>query len=233
VSANTAGSRKLTSTMRGSTFLVEMKDIEVMLREATANSLVIIDELGRGTSTFDGHAIAFAVLCDLVERLRCRTLLSTHYHGLVKDFSEDARILPMHMACRVDDASKQLVMLYKLQQGVCPQSYGMECGLRAGLPPHIIERARVKSQEFEATQHAREHAKDAGSHFAKSVGEGVGKRPRLQAFEGASGGDGGVDADSVRKFRKLLELVPSDRALQGMDAVRVFRQLSELREILG
>ncbi len=74
---------KLTSTMPASTFLVEMKDIEVMLREATSHSLVIIDELGRGTSTFDGHAIAFAVLCDLVDRLGCRTLLSTHYHGIL------------------------------------------------------------------------------------------------------------------------------------------------------
>ena len=73
-----------------------------MLRQATENSLVIIDELGRGTSTFDGHAIAYAVLRDLLERVRCRTLLSTHYHGLVRDFRHDARILPMHMACKVD-----------------------------------------------------------------------------------------------------------------------------------
>ena len=83
-----------------STFLVEMKDVEVVLREATENSLVILDELGRGTSTFDGHAIAFAVLKDLLDRVRCRTLLSTHYHGLVQDFSGDTRIQPMHMACR-------------------------------------------------------------------------------------------------------------------------------------
>ena len=79
---------------------------------------------------------------------------STHYHGLVQDFSTDARVLPMHMACRIEPADGQLVMLYKLQQGVSPQSYGMECGRRAGLPSHIIDRARVKSQEFQAAQHA-------------------------------------------------------------------------------
>jgi DNA mismatch repair ATPase MutS len=142
--------------------------------------------------------------------------------GLLQDFSSDARILPMHMRCRVDDASKQLVMLYKLQRGVCPQSYGMECGLRAGLPPHIIERARVKSQEFEAAQ----HVEDAAPRLRPSGvnQESVGKRPRSQASE---------DPGSVCKLRRILELVPSDRALQGMDAVRVFSQLSELRDTFG
>ena len=146
------------------------------------------------------------------------------YIGLLQDFSGDARILPMHMRCRVDDASKQLVMLYKLQRGVCPQSYGMECGLRAGLPPHIIERARVKSQEFEAAQHVEGAAPRLRLSGVKRVEESVGKRPRSQASE---------DAGSMGKLRKILKLVPSDRALQGMDAVRVFSQLSELRDTFG
>jgi hypothetical protein len=69
---------------------------------------VIIDELGRGTSTFDGHAIAYAVLLDLLQRVRCRTLLSTHYHGLVQDFRDDERIVPMHMACKVEPVSQSV-----------------------------------------------------------------------------------------------------------------------------
>jgi len=146
------------------------------------------------------------------------------YIGLLQDFSGDARILPMHMRCRVDDASKQLVMLYKLQQGVCPQSYGMECALRAGLPPHIVERARIKSQEFEAAQHVEGAAPRLRPSGVKSIEESVGKRPRSQESE---------DAGSMFKLRRIVELVPSDRALQGMDAVRVFSQLSELRDTFG
>ena len=164
------------------------------------------------------------MLKDLVERVRCRTLLSTHYHGLLQDFDEDARVMPMHMACRVDPTDKQLVMLYKLQKGVSPQSYGMECGRRAGLPSHIIERARVKSREFEAAQlkRAAESAAEAAAEAAAP------KRWRTAGVDGD-----GPALERARKVRKVLAAVSASHDLVGKDALHAHRRLTELWEEAG
>lgn len=82
-----------------STFMVELQETANILKNATANSLVIMDELGRGTSTFDGYGIAYGVLDDLARRLRCRALFSTHYHLLTKEFDGNPQIALYHMAC--------------------------------------------------------------------------------------------------------------------------------------
>uniref|UniRef100_A0A1B0F0L9 DNA mismatch repair protein n=1 Tax=Phlebotomus papatasi TaxID=29031 RepID=A0A1B0F0L9_PHLPP len=129
-----------------STFLVELSETSAILKHATINSLVLLDELGRGTATYDGTAIAASVVNFLAD-LKCRTLFSTHYHSLVDNFHRDGRITLGHMACMVenedsDDPTQETVtFLYKYADGPCPKSYGFNAAKLAGMPTTIIRRA--------------------------------------------------------------------------------------------
>ncbi|XP_042066393.1 DNA mismatch repair protein MSH7-like isoform X1 [Salvia splendens] len=136
-----------------STFLIECRETASVLQNATKNSLVILDELGRGTSTFDGYAIAYAVFRHLVESVNCRLLFATHYHPLTKEFSAHPRVKLQHMACcfdRTSDTSSEvdqkLIFLYQLASGACPQSYGMQIAAMAGIPNTVV-RAASKARQ--------------------------------------------------------------------------------------
>lgn len=131
-----------------STFLVELNETSAILKHATANSLVLLDELGRGTATYDGTAIAAAVV-DFLANLKCRALFSTHYHNLIDYFHNDDRISLGHMACMVenegdnyeDPTQETVTFLYKYTSGACPKSYGFNAAKLAGMPLGIIKRA--------------------------------------------------------------------------------------------
>jgi DNA mismatch repair protein MSH6 len=139
-----------------STFFVELAETSVILRQATRQSLVILDELGRGTSTFDGNAIAFAVTQYLTSSIRARTLFATHYHALTDDFAGSADVALGHMSCLVEEdaaagaAGAKVTFLYTYAPGACPKSYGLNIAALARLPKSVIERAAEKSAEFEA-----------------------------------------------------------------------------------
>lgn len=141
-----------------STFLVEMNETAAILKHATPHSLVLLDELGRGTSTYDGTAIAAAVVADLAQR-GCRTVFSTHYHSLVQDFRNQPGVELGHMACMVeteepteneDDIPEETItFLYKLTPGACPKSYGFNAARLAGIPREITRSAQIRAASFE------------------------------------------------------------------------------------
>lgn len=121
-----------------STFFVECTETASVLRNATQDSLVLLDELGRGTSTFDGYAIAYAVFRHLIEKVNCRLLFATHYHPLTKEFKSHPHATLQHMACTFKSDSnscdmdqQELVFLYRLSSGACPESYGLKVALMA------------------------------------------------------------------------------------------------------
>lgn len=132
-----------------STFLVELLDAAKILKEATPRSLVILDELGRGTSTFDGMAIAHSVLLHLVRHSRPLTLFATHYRPLAMDCLAEAGVNCSYMNCLTDAGSKRVTFLYKLVSGVSPKSYGMNVAAMAGLPPELIEEADAMAETFD------------------------------------------------------------------------------------
>uniref|UniRef100_A0A0P4VS63 DNA mismatch repair protein n=1 Tax=Scylla olivacea TaxID=85551 RepID=A0A0P4VS63_SCYOL len=138
-----------------STFFVELAETSSILQHATRHSLVLVDELGRGTATYDGTAIASGVVDALALR-GCRTMFSTHYHALVDHFSENSNVSCGHMACMVeggeddDDPSQETItFLYKFTDGSCPKSYGFNVARLAGLPETVIRQAREKARELE------------------------------------------------------------------------------------
>jgi DNA mismatch repair protein MutS len=130
-----------------STFMVEMNETANILNHATERSLVLLDEIGRGTATFDGLAIAWAVAEHLATEIRARTIFATHYHEL----NELASILPnvVNYQVMVKELPDQIVFLHKVQPGGADKSYGIEAGRLAGLPPSVIQRARQVMTQIE------------------------------------------------------------------------------------
>lgn len=135
-----------------STFMVELKETATILNQATEHSFVILDELGRGTSTFDGYSIAYAVLAHLAEKICCRTMFATHYHLLTDEYALHPDIAMKRMACFVEPARGDVTFLYKLEAGVCSRSYGMNVARMAQLPEPVIEAAARKAEEFEQSR---------------------------------------------------------------------------------
>ncbi|XP_034008066.1 DNA mismatch repair protein Msh6 [Trematomus bernacchii] len=137
-----------------STFFVELSETASILHHATKHSLVLLDELGRGTATYDGTAIASAVVKELAEKICCRTLFSTHYHSLVEDYANNPAVRLGHMACMVeneceDPSQETITFLYKFIAGACPKSYGFNAARLASLPEEVIQSGHRKAQEFE------------------------------------------------------------------------------------
>ncbi|XP_051503777.1 DNA mismatch repair protein Msh6-like [Myxocyprinus asiaticus] len=137
-----------------STFFVELSETASILLHATNHSLVLLDELGRGTATYDGTAIASAVVKELSEKICCRTLFSTHYHSLVEDHAQDPAVRLGHMACMVeneceDPSQETITFLYKFIGGACPKSYGFNAARLASIPEEVIQSGHKKAREFE------------------------------------------------------------------------------------
>ncbi len=123
-----------------STFMVEMSETSAILHSATSRSLVLLDEIGRGTSTYDGVSIAWAVSEHLHDETRCKTMFATHYHELVQLADELEAVRNYNVGVR--EAGDQILFLHRLQPGGADRSYGIEVGRLAGLPAPVIARAR-------------------------------------------------------------------------------------------
>ncbi len=130
-----------------STFMVEMKETATILKEATPRSLVILDEIGRGTSTYDGLSIAWAVAEHLHDVNRSKTLFATHYHELTELASSKRRVKNYHIA--VKELRGEVVFLRELRPGGTSRSYGIQVARLAGLPREVIERAKEVLLELE------------------------------------------------------------------------------------
>jgi DNA mismatch repair protein MSH3 len=147
-----------------STFMVEVSETASILRAATPRSLVVLDELGRGTSTHDGAAIAHAVLEHVVRETRCLTLFITHYQGLARVAQSlgDSRVRCVHMRFRAErhgraveadddegDGDEEITFLYEVGDGVAHRSYGLNVARLARIPRKVLDVAAHKSREME------------------------------------------------------------------------------------
>jgi len=131
-----------------STFMVEMVETAAILAQATPNSLVILDEIGRGTSTYDGLAIAWAVVEAMHDQIRARTLFATHYHELTR-LADRLEALSLHHV-RAREWKGELVLLHEVGDGPADRSYGIAVAKLAGLPPLVLARAKSVLAKLEA-----------------------------------------------------------------------------------
>ena len=130
-----------------STFMVEMTEAANILHNATPNSLVLLDEIGRGTSTFDGLALAWAIAKQLTEKNQSLTLFATHYFELTRLGQEHKQIANVHL--EVVEHQSQIVFLHSVKDGPASQSYGVQVAQLAGVPASVIRSARQKLKQLE------------------------------------------------------------------------------------
>merc|ERR1719491_1808661 len=131
-----------------STLLVELEETAAVMAHGSHRSLAVLDELGRGTSTFDGAAIAAAVLDELKDRVGCLVLFATHYHPVSREAAQSPKVAPFYMASNMDGNS-QMTFLYRFTPGLCPASFGHNVARLAGLPESVLKDALARSAEFE------------------------------------------------------------------------------------
>jgi DNA mismatch repair protein MSH6 len=177
-----------------STFFVELSETQKILSEATPRSLVILDELGRGTSSYDGVAVAQAVLHDIATRVGCVGFFATHYRSLAKEFEFHPKVQNKRMRIHVDEDSKSITFLYKLEEGVAEGSFGMHCAAMCGIPDKIIRNAEKAAREWEHTSR-------------------LGERMEVKKDEGGVYVPLGLQSDVAWTLREGLEGV-GDRALE-------------------
>ncbi|TAQ84034.1 hypothetical protein B7494_g7644 [Chlorociboria aeruginascens] len=139
-----------------STFFVELTETKKILSEATPRSLVILDELGRGTSSYDGVAVAQSVLHHVASHIGCIGFFATHYHSLAEEFSSHPEVSNKRMQIYVDDEKRRITFLYKLENGVAEGSFGMHCAAMCGIPDKVVERAEEAAKEWEYTSKLKE-----------------------------------------------------------------------------
>jgi DNA mismatch repair protein MutS len=191
-----------------STFMVEMTETANILNNATARSLVILDEVGRGTSTFDGVALAWAATEHIARRIGCRTLFATHYHELTELSEILQGVANFNVAVR--EWQDQVVFLHKIVAGGTDKSYGVHVARLAGVPSEVVTRAREILSDLEAA-----HTDPSGRPRIAAVQTPHDKPVQLVLFENA-------DAVLAKELRRL----DLDR-MTPMDALDTLRRLKE------
>ncbi|HSO34484.1 MAG TPA: DNA mismatch repair protein MutS, partial [Labilithrix sp.] len=200
-----------------STFMVEMKETANILRRATRRSLVVLDEIGRGTSTYDGLSIAWAVAEHLHDVVGCRALFATHYHELT-DLTASCAAAENHSVSAREHAGN-IVFFHKVQQGAASQSYGVACARLAGLPEPVLARAKAILGSLE-----RGAASPAGGD-KPARGR---KAPQLDLF-GAGGASSAANDQAATAPSPALEML---RALD-LDRMTPLEALTTLAKLKG
>jgi DNA mismatch repair protein MutS len=199
-----------------STFMVEMKETANVLRRATRRSLVILDEIGRGTSTYDGLAIAWAVAESLHDVIGCRAMFATHYHELTELAATRPGLENWSVTAR--EHAGEIVFLHKLIRGAASRSYGVACARLAGLPEPVLARAKAILDDLE-----RGAALPGGARATRRP-ETRAAKDQLDLF----GREGGAPSPALETLRALdvdrltpleaLQLVATLKAMAGEKA---------------
>jgi DNA mismatch repair protein MutS len=157
-----------------STFMVEMSETSAILHTATSRSLVLLDEIGRGTSTYDGVSIAWAVTEHLHGRTGCKTVFATHYHELTQLALELAAVRNFNVAVR--EVGERILFLHRMEPGGADRSYGIEVGRLAGLPEAVLTRAKQVLALLESEQLTSSREAPAGADAQASDASPLGSR---------------------------------------------------------
>ncbi len=193
-----------------STFMVEMVEVANILNHATARSLVVLDEVGRGTSTFDGLALAWAIVEHIHAKIGCRTLFATHYHHLTELGSRLEGVRNMNVAVR--EWNDEIVFLHKIVEGGTDRSYGIHVARLAGVPASLLERAREVLRDLE--------------------GEAQTLAPRVETPRQNPAGGGvqlGLFASSESSVESELRALDPNQ----MTPMQALAELQRLKELLG
>jgi DNA mismatch repair protein MutS len=186
-----------------STFMVEMVETAAILNQAGVRSFVILDEIGRGTATFDGLSIAWATIEHLHESNRCRALFATHFHELTALAAKLPRLANATM--RVKEWQGEVVFLHEVVAGAADRSYGIQVAKLAGLPPSVIERAKLVLAMLEADDRTKPRGFEDLPLFATPPRPAA-PDPQQAALEAVLAMLGAVQPDDLSP-KEALELI--------------------------
>jgi DNA mismatch repair protein MutS len=219
-----------------STFMVEMSETSAILHTATSRSLVLLDEIGRGTSTYDGVSIAWSVSEHIHDAIGCKTVFATHYHELTQLANELPAVRNFTVAVR--EAGEQILFLHKLIAGGADRSYGIEVGRLAGLPAAVISRAKevLTLLEGEGEQMAARLTTDGHAAPKSATRRGPRMvRPNTQTPQLAFFGDASVAGQSasseapVNKTATKIATAVSAMEIDNMTPLEALTALSALK----
>lgn len=194
-----------------STFMVEMNEVSNIIKNATKNSLIILDEVGRGTSTFDGLSIAWAVIEYINENIKGKTMFATHYHELTELEKELEGIKNYNVL--IEEKGEEIIFLRKIAKGSTDKSYGIEVAKLAGINQNIVRRANEILNYIEGTEESKDYVKEEKYNINDTVNEK--ELQQLDLFQ--------YESEKFIKKIKDLDIVK----LTPMDAINILYNIVE------
>ena len=205
------------SQLKGvSTFMAEMLETANILKSATAESLIIIDELGRGTSTYDGFGLAWAISEHIVKEIGCFAMFATHFHELTALAQQYPQVTNLHVTAHIggtgegEDSKREVTLLYKVEPGICDQSFGIHVAELVRFPEKVVRMAKRKADELEdfTTKHEENMELNYSTEDIEE-GSAILKQVLIRWKDQVKGGN----MSEEEKVAKLKELVNAESLL--------------------